>query len=182
MRTNPRFRENHRDKWMSHKDFIMGYKNKTINPISNYTDDVSDPFMGGKEKVIAMTSRPLDRTKNISDIEFSAVISKDPFQYNKNNLNTLRSYGNINATIIQSGMTADISSFVKQRKSINISKSLSKLIDTRLNNNDTIHEILADFGQAAGSTLKVKSQLKGTQNKRYQISRFSNCLAFSFFS
>lgn len=169
MRFNPRFRENHREKWMSKSDFKMGYKNKEIKPLKNYSPEVHDPFMGGKEKVLAMTSRPLDKSKNVSDVEFSSVISKDPFQYKRNNLSSLRSYGNINATIIKTGITADISSFVKQRKSLNISKSLSKLVDIKKDNNETIQEILADFGQTAGKTCKIKSQLQGTQNKRYKV-------------
>jgi hypothetical protein len=145
----------------------MGVKNKSINPISNYTGDGLDPFMGGKEKVISMTSRPLDRSKNISDVEFSAVISRDPSQY-KNNLSSLRSYASINATIVQTGATADISSFIKQRRSLNHRTSLSKLINIKQNNNDTIHEILADFGQASGTSLKTKSQL----NKIYHMSAY----------
>ena len=169
MRFNPRFRENHRDQWVSRNDFIMGYKNKEIQPLKNSSPDIFDPFMGGKEKVIAMTSRPLDKTKNVSDVEFSSVISKDPFQYRKNNLSSLRSYGNINATMIKTGIPADISSFVKQRKSMNISKSLSKLVDIKKENNETINEILADFGQTAGKACKIKSQLKGTQNNKYSI-------------
>ena len=169
MRFNPKFRENHRDQWVSRNDFKMGYKNKTIKPIKNSSHDVFDPYLGGKEKVIAMTSRPLDKTKNISDVEFSSVISKDPFQYRKNNLSSLRSYGNINATIVKTGLTTDITSFVKQRKSMNISKSLSKLVNIKKENNQTINEILADFNQTAGKICKIKSQLKGTQNNRYNI-------------
>ena len=130
--------------------FKMGYQNKAIKPLKNFSEDIHDPFMGGKEKVLSMTSRPLDKTKNVSDVEFSSVISKDPFQYKRNNLSSLRSYGNINATIIKTGITADISSFAKQRNSMNVSKSLTKLVELKKDNNDTINEILADFGQTAG--------------------------------
>lgn len=70
MRTNPRFRENHRQKWLSHKDFIMGYKEKEIKPLKNSTTQVYDPYLGGKEKVIQMTERARDKTKDISDFGF----------------------------------------------------------------------------------------------------------------
>lgn len=170
LRTNPRFRENHREKWMSHKNFQMGYKNKTIKPISNFSSDVSDPFMGGKEKVIAMTSRIHNKTKNISEVEFSSVISKDPFQYNKANLTSLRSYGGI-LVLKNTGIAGDISTFTKNRRSMNLSKSVPKLIEINQNKNDTIHEILADFGQFPNKSFKIKTQLKGTQNKRYKVEK-----------
>lgn len=170
MRSDPQFRKNHREKWQSPKDFIMGYKNKTIVPINNYSVDVSDPFMGGREKVIAMTSRSVNKSKNVSDVEFSAVISKDPFQYNKNNQSSLRSLGGI-LMMKNSGIAGDISSFTKVRKSMNHSKSVPKLIDVNRNTNDTIQEILADFGQFPNKSLKIKSQLKGTQNKRYLVNK-----------
>jgi hypothetical protein len=68
MRTNPRFRENHRDKWMSHKDFIMGYKQKELIPIKNSSSLVNDPFMGGKEKVTKMTERIRDKNRDVSEL------------------------------------------------------------------------------------------------------------------
>ena len=160
---------------MSPKDFIMGISDKSIKPILNSCSSVHDPFMGGKEKVLSMTSRPVNKFKNISDVEFSSVISKDPFQYKKNHLSSLRSQHNINGTIVQSGgITADISSFVKQRKSMNISKSLSKLIDSKqpvVGNNETINDIIGDFGQTAGKSFQLKSQLQGTTNKKYTVNR-----------
>lgn len=170
MRTNPRFRENHREKWMSHKDFQMGYNNKTIQPISNFSSDISDPFMGGKEKVIAMTSRVHNKTKNISDIEFSSVISKNPLQYDITNQSSLRSFGEI-LMLKKSGVVGDISTFTKNKRTMNLSKSVPKLIEINQNTNDTIQEILAGFGQLPNKLFKIKTQLKGTQNKLYMVEK-----------
>lgn len=70
MRFDPGFRENQRNKWMSRKDFIMGYNNKEIVPLKNATPTVHDPFIGGKEKVNKMTERYRDKTKDVSDFIF----------------------------------------------------------------------------------------------------------------
>lgn len=170
MRTDPQFRKNHREKWMSKKDFIMGYKNKEIKPLNNYSDDTSDPFMGGKEKVIAMTSRPLDKTKNVSNVEFSSVISKNPLQHSSLNTSSLRSLGTI-MKLKNTGFAGDMSTFARPKLTLNMSKSIPKLVEINRNTDDTIQEILADFGHLPTKSFKVKSQLKGTQNKRYKVDK-----------
>ncbi|CAI2359703.1 unnamed protein product [Moneuplotes crassus] len=170
MRSDPQFRKNHREKWMSKKDFIMGYKNKTIQPRKNFDDKTSDPFMGGKEKVIAMTSRPLNKTKNISDVEFSSVISKNPSQHNTINNSSLRSLASI-MKLKNTGFAGDITEYTKPKFSLNISKSVPKLVEINRNTEDTVQEILADFGHLPTKSFKVRSQLKGTQNRRYKVEK-----------
>ena len=75
-----------------------------FNLWNNSCENVFDPFLGGAEKVASMTSRVLNKSKNISNIEFSSVISRDPFQYRKNSSSSLRSLANIKASMIESGI------------------------------------------------------------------------------
>ncbi len=56
-------------------------KTNQSNRWNNSCESVFDPFLGGLEKIASMTSRALNKSKNISNIEFSSVISRDPFQY-----------------------------------------------------------------------------------------------------
>lgn len=163
MRTDPRFRENHRELWMSHKDFIMGYKDKEIVPLKNATKVVHDPYIGGKEKVLKMTERDRDKSKDVSDLLYCSGYNKNSFQFS-----------NLYSKMINDGVPlADVSSFVKQRRSLNLSKSLPKLVPDH-DQNQTIREMLVDFDRKAIHSLALKSKLAGSITDRPKVGNIND--------
>jgi len=63
---------------------------------------------------------------------------------------------------------ADVSTFIKQRRSLNLSKSVPKLINER-DNNQTIREILVDFDRNAIKSIHLKAHLNGTETERQHV-------------
>lgn len=62
--------------------------------------------------------------------------------------------------MLQEGVPlAEVSTFVKQRRSLNLSKSLPKLVNDK-DQNHTIREILVDFDKNAIKSLAMKSGLQ----------------------
>ena len=113
-----------------------------------------------------MTSRIVDKSKNISNIEFSSVVSKDPFQYKNNSTSSLRSHANIQATMISAGMSPKSTS-TSYRRSTTCQKP--RVIETKNNSSNTISDVITDYNKCSVKQYKIKFQLKGTHNRNYSV-------------